>query len=256
MAMVQDDAKVQASNALGAHARWFHAVRQTIPRSLVDNYLCMRVTRIADTSADVPSVYVVNSTATGVVNAMVWWQPTNPNAAAFGITESGTGFRARCFQAFGEFRCRAMKITLIPQLGMPETNQFRLNSYLLFPPLPINKDNGFLYNPNAATEYPRFTDVREGDDFIVKLGSHRSQTLTATFVPQVNDNYYGEQGPGEYTATQMPWTDTNSNSEGFSMRLPWFGWHVPDTAPNVQVMATYQVIMEAIYEFRNPNNTL
>lgn len=256
MAMEENDAKIQASSALGSTSRWFHSVRQTVPRSLVDNYLCMRVTRSVDTAADNPSVHVVNSTASGVVNAMVWWQPQNPTAVSFGISQSGTVFRSRVFQTFGEFRCRCMKITLIPQLGMPEVNQFRLHSYLLFPPHPINKDNGFVYDPNAATEYPRFTDVREADDFIVKLGSHRGQTLTATFVPQVNDNNYGEQGPGEYTSTQMPWTDTNSTSEGFAMRMPWFGWHVPDTSPNVQVMAVYQVIVEAIYEFRNPNNTL
>lgn len=255
MAMIQDDAKVAVDSAIGANSRWFNYTRQSIPRSIVDNYLCMAVTRIADTG-EIPSTYTVNSTATGVVNAMVWWQPTNPNAAAFGITQAGSNFRSRVFQAFSQFRCRCMKITLVPQMGMPETNQFRLDSYLMFPPAPLDRQTGNLYNPNTATEYPRYTDLREGDDFIVKLGSKKSQALVASFVPQVQQNFYEPENAGSYTCMQMPWTDTNDTSEGFAMRIPWFGWHVPDTSPVINQMAVYQIIVEAIYEFRNPNNTL
>lgn len=258
-----EDDKQSTSSAIGQGARWFNYRRQEIPR-LIDEYCATRITLTFEDESkeNQPGVLQISSSDLNA-NAMQWWnigsidggQIFDISPARLGITQNGTNFQSRLFQTFGEFRVRCMKITLVPLNIGPHVNAARLESFVLYPSNPVSRSDGTPYDPSSVVEYPKYSDVLDADDYMQHAASANDRVIQVGFVPQVRAEVFEPQLPNSWSVVPMPWCNTSTISQAYGLLAPWIGWRKP-YAPNPVVVATYQIVLQAIVEFRNPDNSV
>lgn len=248
MAMEEEKHNVdEESKIAGGTARWFDYTRQRVPK-LVSDYACVRVQR-QFAEADQQFVLKYSTDPSGVT--MQWLGLAScPGTAFIGNTTPGGQFADVLYGKFTEFRIRSIRFTLTPYGVEPHMNAVRVETVILFPSQPFIRSSGVPYDPSVASEYPKYTDLRDCDEFLAHAGKANDRMIELAYIPQNITNAWSSV-PYNYGSMQNAWLPTTVLNKGVTHLAPWIGWRRPYAAAESEC-ARYTVYQEAFVEFRNP----
>lgn len=231
---------------IGAKADYVDPQRQSLPATVLANdYIAFKsVFQRKPGNANFLQVTGSNTD----YNQMFFYTPSFTPAEF--LSEN---FHLAAIACYEEFRVRCVKVVLHApyraEVGVAGAvdHAKQLHSFMWFPDSHLNLD--------PAQELGSYTDMLESGEKFIPLATNSSTTLTMRAVPQILfASGTNAAGVALFRDVPAPWLATSAANLSATYYMPYFLWRQPYVSGVAETVASYQVTMHAIIEFRNPRD--
>lgn len=195
------------------------------------------------------SPYVVTANAANNMNSLQGFEVKLTPAMCVGLE---SGFLAECYSAYDEFRIRSVHVRMLPNFCPPATETrssvdiFWIPNHQIF-----DADDG-------GVPFDNYQELCQSAR-VSHVQTRLDREFGFSFIPQVplmeQLTYVGGAAAElVYHDVAMPWLRTSDENKNYNFRGPWVSFRRP-IGDSAVVVAEFDVLVEAVFEFRNLNRT-